>query len=442
MPDVREELGRLAGEAGEPGGLDALAATRRRRERRRRTTSFIGGLAVLLIGAVVVVQLARDGAAPVPGDSSPPAVGTSSSVTTVWPENAVNGDSASAVQEALDGGDHSLRWRTDPAQVVDRFGGAVLGRDMRIVDTEQLDDGVLVYASPCPPGEKPVGDGCDTGEPIAFHVIQPATAGEGGIWSIARVNSMPHLGVTVLGDPVTDEVAEGDDVTFDIGGLPASTSAHLGIVVANGCNVVHAVDDRMTAGPARLSIPSVGDTDPSCASSPGGYAFLYVADDTTLPSTDPIEEPTAIEYPWISIMPFSLVPSGGSASATPPVSPEPGGVPVPVSIPAATAKDCPTVPATEFQMSLINLRLVGCGRWAADAEITIHFRIADSGVPAGLMLFRADECSAGTCTGDPSLNTKVEQDSRSVHFGPVRAGSYILLDPVHPMTSAVAIDIS
>jgi hypothetical protein len=40
------------------------------------------------------------------------------------------------------------------------------------------------------------------------------------------------------------------------------------------------------------------------------------------------------------------------------------------------------------------------------------------------------------------LNTKVDEGSRSVRFGPVRAGSYILLDPVHPLTSAVAIDIS
>jgi hypothetical protein len=330
-----------------------------------------------------------------------------------------------------------------PQQVVERFAERVLGRSIRMLeDVSAQGDAVIVRGWPCPPGEQPGGLSCDAvqGDPLVFRLIQPATAGEGGIWSIASINSMP-LAVTVLDDTATGDVAEGDDVTFDIGGLPASTSAHLGIVVANGCNVVHAVDDRMTAGPARLSIPSVGDTDPSCASSPGGYAFVYVTDDTTLPSTDPIEEPTAIESPWISIMPFSIVPNGGSASATPPVSQEPG-VPAPVSIPAATAEGCPTVPATEFQMTLENLRLVGCGRWAADAEITIHFRIADSGIPAGLMLFRTDQCSDGKCTGDPSLNTKVDEGSRSVRFGPVRAGSYILLDPVHPITSAVAIDIS
>jgi hypothetical protein len=201
---------------------------------------------------------------------------------------------------------------------VERFGEAVLGRNMRIVDTENLDDGVLVKAWPCPPGERPVGDGCDViqGDPIAFHMIQPAGVGQGGIWSIRSVNSMP-LAVTVLGDPFTNAVRGGDDVTFDMGALPSATSAHLGIVVTNGCNVVHAIDDRLDAGTTKLQIPSTGDADPSCATEPAGYAFFFVTDDTTLPSTDPINEPTAIEYPWISVVPFALDGAPRLVSATP-----------------------------------------------------------------------------------------------------------------------------
>ncbi|MFT2526058.1 hypothetical protein ACMWQA_26795, partial [Escherichia coli] len=65
------------------------------------------------------------------------------------------------------------------------------------------------------------------------------------------MNSMP-LAVTVLGDPFTDAVSEGDGVTFDMGALPNATSAHLGIVVTNGCNVVHAIDDGPDAGTTKL----------------------------------------------------------------------------------------------------------------------------------------------------------------------------------------------
>ncbi len=47
MPDLRDDLGRLADFVGEPRGLDDLAAARRRRERRRRAEGLIGGAGVL-----------------------------------------------------------------------------------------------------------------------------------------------------------------------------------------------------------------------------------------------------------------------------------------------------------------------------------------------------------------------------------------------------------
>ena len=66
MPDLRDELGRLADFVGEPVELDDLAAARRRRERRRRSAGLVGGLAVLLIGALIAVR-AQHGREPCDG---------------------------------------------------------------------------------------------------------------------------------------------------------------------------------------------------------------------------------------------------------------------------------------------------------------------------------------------------------------------------------------
>jgi hypothetical protein len=449
MPDLRDELGRLADFVGEPVGLDDLAAARRRRGRRRRAGGLVGGLAVLLIGALIAVRLST-GASPVtvPGDTNTPAP-MPAATATVWPENAVNGDSWANVQASLDGGDDTLRWRTDPGRVVERFGQAVLGRAMRVlsVDTEGVD--ALVRAFPCPPGEQAIGLSCDVtpGDPITFRLVQPGTRGTNGIWSVASVTS-PPLGIKGLPD-VGSTVSEGAEIPFDVFMFENPTAAHLGIVVSNGCNVVHATKDVTVDGRTTLRVPSVGDAAPSCAADPTGYAYAYVTDDTTLPSTDPINDPTAIEYPWITIVPIAVDSEGEVVSPTPessadesaPSGVDPDGVLIPIAVDSPTAEGCPTVPATEFDMTLQNLHLVGCGRWSTGAEITIHFTIADSGVPAGLLLFRDDQCAGGVCTGQPSLNTKVDIESRTVRFGPVDAGGYILLDPVHPMTSAVAIDV-
>jgi hypothetical protein len=35
-----------------------------------------------------------------------------------------------------------------------------------------------------------------------------------------------------------------------------------------------------------------------------GYVFAYAQDDTTVPVGDPLLEPAAIEYPWLTIIPL------------------------------------------------------------------------------------------------------------------------------------------
>jgi hypothetical protein len=312
MPDLREDLGRLADFVGEPATLHDLETARRRRERRRRTSGLVAGLAVMVAAGVFLATTLRDRPVPTPGDPGP---ATTGSATTVWPENAVNGASADDVQAALDDGDDSLRWRTDPQKVVERFGQQILGRSVLIVARPtQVGDGLVVEAWPCPPGEVPIGLSCDApqGDPLSFRLIQGARQGDGGIWSVESVTSVP-LEVS-LGSAASESIAEGSDVMFEISQLDPSTSAHVGIVASNGCDVVHATDD-LPNGQSVLRVPKLDQSSPECAASPGGYAYAYVTDDTTLPSVDPINEPTAIEYPWITILPIAISPEAGTSES-------------------------------------------------------------------------------------------------------------------------------
>ena len=73
MPDLRDDLGRLADFVGEPRALDDLAAARRRRERRRRAEGLIGGAGVFIVALLIALALRdpSDGAL-IPGATSSP----------------------------------------------------------------------------------------------------------------------------------------------------------------------------------------------------------------------------------------------------------------------------------------------------------------------------------------------------------------------------------
>ena len=71
MPDLLDDLRQLAGQAGEPVGLEGLAVARRRRERRRRATAAVVGLAVMAAASVFLLATFRESRAPKPADSPP-----------------------------------------------------------------------------------------------------------------------------------------------------------------------------------------------------------------------------------------------------------------------------------------------------------------------------------------------------------------------------------
>jgi len=325
MPDLREDLGRLADFVGEPATLRDLETARRRRERRRRASALVVSLSVLVVLAVVAAAALRprsEGQLPVTSPSMPDTVLPPAS-TTIWPENAINGTSSDDVQAALDAGDDTLRWRTDLEEVVQRFGRNILGRNMRILGVFDGDDGMIVRAFPCPPGEQPGAVCCDVmqGE-LVFDLVQPAGEGGGGIWSVRSVTSEPLGPLAIEVDPGSaGSLPEGSEISFDVAKRGPATSAHLGIVTSNGCSIRSATKDVLGDGTYTLQVPELRSSDPACAASPAGYAFLYVTDDTTLPSPDPMNEPTAIEFPWLTVVPFTM--SGASPPTEPPASSAP-----------------------------------------------------------------------------------------------------------------------
>ena len=418
MPDLRDDLGRLADFVGEPRGLDDLAAVRRRREGRRRAEGLVAGLAVAIAVALFAVTTLRSDPSPVvPVGTPSTSVDGGPENLTVWPENAINGVSARDVQTAVDAGDPDLQWRTDPMEVVDRFGLAVFGRHMAAPTDEGISG--TIRAWPCPPGERPgIGLSCDAlqGDPLVFSLVQPARTGDGGIWSIASITSQP---LSILGETGTaTSLPAGGDVRFDLRLYGAG--GHIGILASNGCRTVSANDDPVADGQYTLALPSAGPSEPPCPAVGAGYAFAYATDDTTLPTPDPMNEPTAIEYPWITIVPISLqMDVEGSAGPS-------------STAPTAVETDCGS--GTDITVVGKDISLTGCTSWTAGEPIDIRFDVRDEGIPMGLALFSPSSCDQNGCVGKALWTGElvVGRDTTTYHLDPLHAGSYVLMDQVHP----------
>ena len=154
-------------------------------------------------------------------------------------------------------------------------------------------------------GVQPCGPGSDCGEVLSdehltVYVDQVATVGATGVWSVVGVTS-PDLGIDV------PEVAlDGGTVGFDIR-VPGYRSAHVGLIATNGCAEASAYEVALDTGRFDFPVPAPAADDPSCDDIGGGYVFAYATDDTTVPVGDPLLEAAAIEQPWLSIVPVSVV---------------------------------------------------------------------------------------------------------------------------------------
>jgi len=107
------------------------------------------------------------------------------------------------------------------------------------------------------------------------------------------------------------------------------------------------------------------------------------------------------------------------------------------------AVDCGTQSVTQPTIVGKDIALTGCTAWTAGEPIDITFDVRDAGIPMGLELFSPSACDQNGCSGKAlwSGDIIVGPDTTTYHLGPLDAGSYVLLDPVHPVTARLEITV-
>lgn len=276
MPDLHDELDRLASRVPTAPSAEELRTHRERRDRRRARTALAVGLCVAVLGTALAYTALR------PDDPTPVPLEPTWSVPdplVVWPESAVSEETPAEAQARVDAGQDP--WRLDPVKVIDRFARSVLGWSDAVV-------------TPTDPGSYSLGRGGDDETELRVAVAQPVTSGDGGIWSLQSV-AHPDLVVSV------GEASAVFDLT-----IAEDRAAHVGVSAANDCRQESAFEVGLDAGRSELSFPAPEPDDPGCADVGAGYVFAYVMDDTTVPTGDPLLEAAAIEYPWLTLLPLAL----------------------------------------------------------------------------------------------------------------------------------------
>ncbi|HEY7478303.1 MAG TPA: hypothetical protein VIB62_08705 [Actinomycetota bacterium] len=315
--DLKARLDVLGNRTADRGdAFERLTKIRERRERNRKRGALVLGLSVVLVGSVAAVSLFRDGTATLPRGSEAPEVATwwqPPDVLTVWPETPMDSGVAADVQARADVGDPDVQWRLDPELVAERFGLEFLAWSSADAhDLVPADGAVVLTLTPCPHAET-----CRAIGELRLILRQPARAGDRGIWSIASVLSDAlRLQIPQGGSPAS-QLTGGSTIGFDVTLDPdAATSAHIGFVAGNGCSSVGSGTPALASGHHELVLPEAGPPTNSCGAIGAGYAFVFVTDDTTEPVSDPLEEPTAIEFPWLTVVPFYLEMERSDATAT------------------------------------------------------------------------------------------------------------------------------
>ncbi len=329
MPDLRDELGRLADFVGEPVGLDELAMARRRRERRRRTAGLVGGLAVVALIAAIALSSLGDG-----GDSAVP-------VTTGSPEPAADCLTGSSLLIGT-----SVRYQgvgaTNPEYRLSACTEWPAGLAIAVTLNNQVRNiplGLAVYdAANCN------SNGCD-GDPI---------------WMM---------------DPIV-----GPGKGF--GTIPALLAGHYVLL-----DPVHP--------PTTLLPVTVGDARPT-------------------PSSSPHETPSSQQ-------------TGGD-------------VPIPADLASIPLTEC--LPTNDATITERSIALTGCGFWTAGQPITVRFERKDERIVSGLMLFPLRNCDGDVCN-DPTWEAPLAPGPRTFSqvIGPLEPGRYVLVDPVHPSSAVMLVEV-
>lgn len=105
------------------------------------------------------------------------------------------------------------------------------------------------------------------------------------------------------------------------------------------------------------------------------------------------------------------------------------------------AISCGTKPIAQPTIVGKDIALTGCTYWRAGDPIDIRFEVRDAGIPMGLELFSPSSCDQNGCAGKAlwAGDLIVGRDTTTYHLDPLDAGSYVLVDAVHPVSARLIV---
>jgi hypothetical protein len=285
----------------------------------RPAALVVAAALVAAVGIIVVISLSDESLrAADPTPTHPGAPWTPPETITVWPENPMTDATPQQAQDAVDAGDATLSWRTDPQRFAQRFGLFVLGWSDTQVAPATVSGGAASRAGetfairPKCDGDEGANQPCGYSEPLLVRVAQPLRQGAGGIWSVVAVQA-PGLDIEAPSSAHPTVLPGGATIRFDLR-VPRDRDVHIGLVARNGCSATTSLSPGLEGGRHTLTLDEATrsvDADLACGAIGAGYVFAYVQADTTVPVGDPLLEAATIEYPWISIMPVTVEMIGG-----------------------------------------------------------------------------------------------------------------------------------
>jgi hypothetical protein len=260
-----------------------------------RRTRVLAGLTAFAVFAVAagfawrIVRntetLQRTGPHPTASTSVAPALGSPGTV--LWPEQDAN--EIADAQARADSGSGGDPWRLDAERLTARFAETVLGwpdSDYQVT-FESVGTGAQIAHLERPPAEcpspQPGSDRIDAaclGGAEDLTLVQPATLGDGGIWSVSAVTSPTTSIEAVPGQPVTN----GTTVTAhldDQDGLYASAGASIGSFTEHGseknCSAVDETTPHDGAVQIELSVQADAEAGTDCGQDTTAYVWVATA---------------------------------------------------------------------------------------------------------------------------------------------------------------------
>ena len=278
--------------------------------------------------------------------------------TVLWPERTAAAVAAS--QAAVDSGDASASWRTDPTAVASRFAEDVLrwGKPDGVylvtisgaLSSRSVDAHLTHFSIPCAAPLSSSQVACPP--PFVDETLtltQPARTGFGGIWSVKEVRADGLDMALAAGTQVPNGTSISGQVT-----LPDTASAVPGFSVVSGETIGYGPGcgetggGQINAGAGTVaSVQAFPEDIVDCGTSADGYVWIATesgAPDESAVVADPLQvTPSYLRFYGLTMVPMRVLfevkalPTTAASSATSTASVElvaPGGLPIAVDYPA------------------------------------------------------------------------------------------------------------